>query len=282
MLPDGSLPGDFKRELVGLLVDAFPAPANLDALTQFYLDRRLPSLTAGGDQPTLVLAVVNWCETARGDTLARLLRGAVEQQPHRADLRALAARLGVPPPDPPPAPPAPAPGAAFEDTIVQTVADELAQARAQGPPPTMASLLKNLDQLLNRKTFRQPMPECEDQDWKTRLHKAYQTHRLLQGQLSPMVAACATAAQWAGYQDLVYAASQYCQTMGVRLFQPSVQEGEVAPVIGTARFGALWPADRARHFAPDAAALAACEQRRQAVWTAYSALQQSVPPAAPA
>src|SRR5690348_9891089 len=103
MLPDGSLPGNTKLELVTRLVAAFPTPADLEVLTEFYLGRRLTTVAAAWtDQRSLVLAVVNWCQTQGGDTLDRLVQGAVEERPQRADLRALAVRLGYLAADPPP------------------------------------------------------------------------------------------------------------------------------------------------------------------------------------
>ncbi len=94
-MPARPIDGDTKRELVRLLVDTFPTPADLNSLTQFSLDTRLSDITnASTGTPDLALAVVNWCEAQGGDTLPRLVRIACDERPQHADLHTLAARLG--------------------------------------------------------------------------------------------------------------------------------------------------------------------------------------------
>src|SRR6478672_4186349 len=100
MLPDGSLPGESKRELVTLLAQAFSTPTDLNLLTDFYLNKKLSEITtAETDIQSLVLTVVDWCPAQGGDVLAQLVRGAVKERPQHAALRALAERLGFIVPD---------------------------------------------------------------------------------------------------------------------------------------------------------------------------------------
>src|SRR4051812_12038593 len=89
------LDGPTIRELVRLLAEAFPRRTEIELLLAFTIGQPLGAITAEAENiHYLCLQVVNWCQTQGGDTLARLVRGACDERPHRADLHALAARLG--------------------------------------------------------------------------------------------------------------------------------------------------------------------------------------------
>jgi hypothetical protein len=83
-----------KRDLVDLLTQAFPSRSDLSQLTDFYLNTSLNAIPSeANDIRSLAQGVVNWTQVQGGDTLARLLDGAIKERPARNDLKAMRDRL---------------------------------------------------------------------------------------------------------------------------------------------------------------------------------------------
>jgi hypothetical protein len=99
VIAEATVKGLVKRDLVTLLTDVFPTPAELGKLTDYYLGQPLSAIpTEANDTGSLVFGIVNWCLIQGGNTLGTFLTGALHERPKRADLRALVTRLATPPP----------------------------------------------------------------------------------------------------------------------------------------------------------------------------------------
>jgi hypothetical protein len=86
--------GILRRDLVNLLVQAFPSRADIAMLANFYLNTVLETIpTAGSDIRSLFDGIITWCLSQGGDALARLMDGAIGERPARQDLKEMRTRL---------------------------------------------------------------------------------------------------------------------------------------------------------------------------------------------
>lgn len=94
--PTATMDGSLRQDLVTLLAQAFPNRSDLAQLTDFYLNKSLDEIpTQGGTTSALINGIVGWCQAQGGDTLARLIDGAIQQRPARNDLKAMRDRLAA-------------------------------------------------------------------------------------------------------------------------------------------------------------------------------------------
>jgi hypothetical protein len=86
--------GTLRQDLVTLLAQAFTNRGDLAQLTDFYLSKSLDEIpTQGGTTTALLNGIVGWCLEQGGDTLSRLIDGAIKERPARNDLKAMRDRL---------------------------------------------------------------------------------------------------------------------------------------------------------------------------------------------
>jgi pimeloyl-ACP methyl ester carboxylesterase len=132
----------------------------------------------------------------------------------------------------------------FDEIINRAVSDLERKHRARGSdllPPQ--EILNALDILFNRETFRhESLLHCTYQNWKDRLHVAYQTLEILQAYQINMD--IGTSEQRSLYPQLIGAVYHYCMTMARVLFETPVDEGEVKKYIGTPEFRSHLPKEQ--------------------------------------
>lgn len=88
--------GLLRRDLVSLLSAAFPNRSDIEMLTSYYLNTSLGMIpTSGNDNRSLFDGIVSWCLAQGGDTLARLIDGAISERASRNDLKAMRQRLAA-------------------------------------------------------------------------------------------------------------------------------------------------------------------------------------------
>jgi hypothetical protein len=101
-------------------------------------------------------------------------------------------------------------------------------------------LLRELDRLFNRKTFRfEPLRKCPEQRWADRLDSAYQTERVLKLWERNVREVAEDKSRI--YADLLKEVGSYCMQMGALLFDPAVDYNSVEGHIGKATFKAQLP-----------------------------------------
>lgn len=126
----------------------------------------------------------------------------------------------------------------YRDRIVRRVAAALDEAN----PLTMRELVRNLDVLFNRGTFRfEPLRECLTQEWGRRLLPAMETLELLRT-FSSFVRD--EAPQSRTFEDLMDAVNGYCVAMGRYLFEEPVKVSELRDYLGTSEFLTRLPNDK--------------------------------------
>jgi hypothetical protein len=103
----------------------------------------------------------------------------------------------------------------FDDSEVNDVAQSIAAA----DPLTMQQLVRELDRLFNRMTFRYERTwQCRTQNWDRRLHAAMQTWRLLEDNRSFVKRKGSQ--HYGTYESLVREVYRYCDYMLTYLFEP--------------------------------------------------------------
>ena len=126
----------------------------------------------------------------------------------------------------------------YLDRIVRRVAAALNKAK----PLTMRELVRNLDVLFDRGTFRfEPLKECLTQEWGRRLLPAMETLELLR-RFSSFAREQAPESQT--FVDLMDAVNGYCVAMGRYLFEEPVKVSELRDYMGTSEFLTRLPKDK--------------------------------------
>lgn len=126
----------------------------------------------------------------------------------------------------------------YRDRIVRRVAAALERIN----PLTMRELVRNLDVLFNRGTFRfEPLRECLTQEWGRRLLPAMETLELLRT-FSSFVRD--EAPQSRTFEDLMDEVNGYCVAMGRYLFEEPVKVSELRDYVGTNEFLTRLPKDK--------------------------------------
>lgn len=127
---------------------------------------------------------------------------------------------------------------AYTDKTVRKVALALEEEN----PLTMRALVRNLDVLFNRGTFRfEPLRECFTQEWGRRLLPAVETLELLRsysGFVSDQASDDRT------YEKLMDEVNGYCVAMATYLFQETVRLSEMRDYVGTREFLTRLPVGR--------------------------------------
>jgi TIR domain len=101
-------------------------------------------------------------------------------------------------------------------------------------------LLRELDRLFNRKTFRfEALRNCPEQRWADRLDSAYQTEKVLRSWERNVREVAED--KYRIYVDLVKEVGSYSMQMGVLLFDPAVDYNSIAEHIGKTSFKAHLP-----------------------------------------
>lgn len=123
----------------------------------------------------------------------------------------------------------------FVDDRVKQAAVILDRARAQNSL-TMKLLVKTLDSLFNRSTFREEpsIGLCVTQEWEYRLHAAAQTLQLFREYDQFVEVEAPHLLQL--YRELIVNISRYCDHMAAYLFVPSVGLRELRPLVGKDEF----------------------------------------------
>ena len=103
-------------------------------------------------------------------------------------------------------------------------------------------LLKELDPLFDRKTFRrEKLMECTAQNWDERLHSAYQTKVVLEAYQPNVRDFQQQKEQYTLYQELLTSVDKYCTHMATNLFESQFQETDFRDRIGTSEFSSSLP-----------------------------------------
>jgi len=111
-------------------------------------------------------------------------------------------------------------------------------------------LLRELDRLFNRKTFRfEPLRKCPEQRWADRLDSAYQTERVLRDWERNVREVAED--KYLTYIDLLKEVGSYCMQMGALLFEPAVDYNSIKDHIGKTTFKAHLPAEIRFPVGPD-------------------------------
>ena len=123
----------------------------------------------------------------------------------------------------------------FIDDRVKQAAVILDRARAENLL-TMELLVKTLDRLFSRSTFREEpsIGLCVTQEWDYRLHAAAQTLHLFREYDQLVETEAPHLLQL--YRELIVNVSQYCDRMAVYLFDPPVGFRELRPLVGKDEF----------------------------------------------
>ena len=126
----------------------------------------------------------------------------------------------------------------YLDRIVRRVAASLEAAK----PLTMRELVRNLDVLFNRGTFRfEPLRECLTQEWGRRLLPAMETLELLRT-FSSFVRDQAPESRT--FEELMDAVNGYCIAMATYLFVDRVKVSAIRDYVGTPEFLTRLPEDK--------------------------------------
>lgn len=101
-------------------------------------------------------------------------------------------------------------------------------------------LLRELDRLFNRKTFRfETLRNCPEQRWADRLDSAYQTEKVLRSYARNVREVAED--KYPMYVELLKEVGSYCMQMGVLLFEPAVDYNRIKDHIGKPTFKAQLP-----------------------------------------
>jgi len=137
-------------------------------------------------------------------------------------------------------PSSPAHDEEFNDALVNNVAMTLRRLQGNGPLVGRLPLIREVDRLFNRKTFRfEALRDCSEQRWGDRLHSAYQTKRLLR-RFERNVQEVAPE-KYDLYVDILREVDRYCMQMGSVLFTPPVEVTAIRDHIGKSTFAAHLP-----------------------------------------
>ncbi|HYR42960.1 MAG TPA: hypothetical protein VER98_08055, partial [Terriglobia bacterium] len=130
----------------------------------------------------------------------------------------------------------------FSDGLVIDVAMTLRQLKQRQNAEFVSrrELIRELDRLFNRKTFRfEPVRECPEQRWGDRLDTAYQTERLLR-EYERNVQEVAED-KYEIYVEVLKEVGRYCMQMGSLLFTTAVDVNRIRDHIGKTTFTAQLP-----------------------------------------
>lgn len=133
-------------------------------------------------------------------------------------------------------------GEDFSDERVRDVVVTLRQLQRQGRQEFVErrALLRELDRLFNRKTFRfEPLRRCPEQRWADRLDSTYQTEKALRMWERNIREVAED--QYPVYVDLLKEVGSYAMLMGVHLFDARVDVARIKPHIGSTSFKAQLP-----------------------------------------
>jgi hypothetical protein len=101
-------------------------------------------------------------------------------------------------------------------------------------------LLRELDRLFNRKTFRfESLRNCPEQRWGDRLDSAYQTEKVLTDWERNAIEVAEE--KYPSYVNLMKEVGNYCMQMGALLFNPPVDYDRIKSHIGKPTFKAQLP-----------------------------------------
>lgn len=143
-------------------------------------------------------------------------------------------------------------GQEFSDKIVLDVVETLRklQEREATEFVNRRELLRELDRLFNRKTFRfEALRECPEQRWADRLDSAYQTEKALR--IWERNVREVAEDKYLIYVDVLREVGSYCMQMGARLFEPAVDYNSIENHIGKTTFKAQLPTERRFEGFPD-------------------------------
>jgi hypothetical protein len=135
-------------------------------------------------------------------------------------------------------------GQEFSDKVVLDVVVTLRklQEREGTEFVSRRELLRELDRLFNRKTFRfEALRECPEQRWADRLDSAYQTEKALR--IWERNVREVADDKYPTYVDILKEVGSYCMQMGARLFKPAVDFNSIENHIGKTTFKARLPAE---------------------------------------
>ena len=128
----------------------------------------------------------------------------------------------------------------YIDTLVSRVANVLSLTKTL----TMRALVRELNELFNRSTFRfEPLKECVTQEWGARLHAAMQTLEVLR-LYSSFVSEHAPAPHVRTYEKLMDEVNGYCQMMAVHLFEQPVELYVLRALVGMSEFSIRLPKEK--------------------------------------
>lgn len=160
----------------------------------------------------------------------------------------------------------------YVDATARRVIGKIDQAN----PLTPALLVREINELFNRSTFRfERLSECLTQEWAARFHAAMQTMEVLR-HYSSLMSDAASKEQASIYQQLMDDVNGYCLAMAAYLFEETVLVSEIRPYVGSPDFSNHLP--RARTFSlpideeivravdgPRAAAVAQMDELRESL-----------------
>ena len=130
----------------------------------------------------------------------------------------------------------------FTDKLVLDVVVRLRQLQQRQGAEFVGrrDLLRELDRLFNRKTFRfEPLRRCAEQRWDDRLDSAYQTEKVLRDWERNVREVADD--KYEIYVDLFKEVGSYCMQMGQLLFDPPVHYNSIEDCIGKTTFKAQLP-----------------------------------------
>jgi hypothetical protein len=117
-------------------------------------------------------------------------------------------------------------------------------------PSAARELLRELDLLFNRKTFRfEALRRCPEQRWADRLDSSYQTLAVLQA-CTRYIREVAEE-KYPTYRDLIREVDVYCMQMGALLFDPPADYNRIKDHIGKVTFKAQLPPEIRFPVGPD-------------------------------
>jgi len=133
-------------------------------------------------------------------------------------------------------------GESFSDKLVLDVVARLRQLKQPQGAEFVGGhdLLRELDRLFNRKTFRfETLRGCPEQRWADRLDSAYQTEKVLQDWERNVREVADD--KYEIYVGLLKEVGSYCMQMGALLFEPPVDYNTIEDHIGKTTFKAQLP-----------------------------------------
>jgi hypothetical protein len=131
---------------------------------------------------------------------------------------------------------------AFNDKEVLDVVGTLEDLRQRQGTEFLGrrELLRELDRLFNRKTFRfEPLRHCPEQRWADRLDSAYQTEKVLR--MWERNVREVAEDKYPIYVELLKEVGSYCMQMGALLFEPAVDYNRIEGHIGRPTFKEMLP-----------------------------------------